>query len=295
MADDPQGCRCSNDDAPLAPSAAFSPRPPADAFLHRDSSPDTTSDDSDSKSGAMDLGEEGAEGEPDGADTQPTDSLALNEVELQSFKNGVKLFGLGRWAKMNAVGLLPGRGTADYVEICQRHLKQQSLSTVAGLHLDMDRLREHNLSLIRELQENPAKCQEFGMIARNGVLVNVSGQLTAEERTARIAAHQARFGLPPEEVQRLSRDEAFLDETFRAKQLGLWAREKDLRATQRFHRRSSSNTPWQDPLLEQRFAEWCAMPTPALCSLLATKQAELATAWQEYLQFLAAHKRRKRG
>ena len=107
--------------------------------------------------------------------------MGLSDVDLQSFKNGVKLFGFGRWTKLNHVGLLPGRGTADYVEISQRFLKQQSLSALAGLHLDMDKLRAHNEELIRELQESPDKARIMGLLVRNGVLVNVGGQLTTEE------------------------------------------------------------------------------------------------------------------
>eukprot|EP00667_Euglena_gracilis_P016078 EG_transcript_16779 len=265
------------------------PGPPLDALLYRESSPDDA-EDSDSDSATSDSVGEGV-----GTAADAADALALNEVELQSFKNGVKLFGLGRWVKMNAVGLLPGRGTADYVEICQRYLKQQSLSTVAGLHLDMDRLREHNLALIRELQETPAKGQELGLTVRNGVLVNVGGQLTAEERAARIAAHEAQFGLSEAEVQRLARDDAFLDETFRAKQFGLEVRERDLRATQRFQRRAVSLTTWWDPQLEDRFATWQALPTAELCHTLAAKQAELEVAKAEYFQWLTARKRQKCG
>ncbi|GMH45281.1 hypothetical protein BSKO_13238 [Bryopsis sp. KO-2023] len=140
-----------------------------------------------------------------------TSSPGWAKEECHILKLCLMKFSVGQWAKIQKSGLLPGKTIQQLNGQTQRLLGQQSLAGCTGLHVDIDRIREHNETRMNVTR----KC---------GLIIYSGAPPTKKMKQQWRTDTQAKYGLKKEEIERACE---LLEEILKEKKLALPAAQPD--------------------------------------------------------------------
>jgi hypothetical protein len=110
-------------------------------------------------------------------------SPGWSQQDKDVLRNALMFYGVGRWKKLQASKVLPGKSIMQCYLMTQHLLGQQSIVGFMGLHLDVNRIHSDN-------------SKKPGLRKYVGVLINEADKMTKEQKLKKKEENRREYGLP---------------------------------------------------------------------------------------------------
>ncbi len=110
-------------------------------------------------------------------------SPGWTKEEVDIFKIALTKYGIGKWNQIRESGCLPNKTNSQMNIQTQKLLGQQSLSEFMGLRIDLEKVYQDNLKILKSLN------------SKKKFIVNEGNKLTREEKEIKRKENKEKYGL----------------------------------------------------------------------------------------------------